>query len=91
VRYLRSEYGKNVVTLCPRERCTDDVGLTIEETIEFEALDALPPFDDSGNIAWVFEGEPTTLAVKNVGSNFTSKRDFDSHPPACRAGTESKT
>jgi hypothetical protein len=58
------EYGKNVVTLCPRERCTDDVGLTIEETIEFEALDALPPFDDSGNIAWVFEGEPTTRREK---------------------------
>ena len=31
----------------------DGVGRTIEETIEFEALDALPPFDDSGNIAWV--------------------------------------
>ena len=56
MRSLRSEYGKNVVPFCPTERCT--VGLTIEETIEFEALDALPPFDDSGNIAWVFEGEP---------------------------------
>ena len=64
MRYLRSEYGKNVVPLCPRERCTDGVGLTIEETIEFEALDALPPFDDSGNIAWVFEGEPTTRREK---------------------------
>src|ERR1700682_151003 len=35
-------------------------GLTIGEIIEFEALDALSPFDDSGNIAWAFEGEPTT-------------------------------
>jgi hypothetical protein len=35
-------------------------GLTIEETIEFEAIDALLPFDDNGNIAWSFEGEPTT-------------------------------
>jgi hypothetical protein len=34
--------------------------LTTEETIECEALDALPPFDDSGNLAWTFEGEPTT-------------------------------
>jgi hypothetical protein len=35
-------------------------GLTIEETIEFDAIDALPPFDDNGDIAWIFEGEPTT-------------------------------
>jgi hypothetical protein len=35
-------------------------GLTIEETIEFEELDALPPVDENGNIAWTFEGEPTT-------------------------------
>jgi hypothetical protein len=35
-------------------------GLTIEETVEFEAIDALPPFDDNGNIAWTFGGEPTT-------------------------------
>jgi hypothetical protein len=35
-------------------------GLTIEETIEFKAIEALPPFDESGNIAWTFEGEPTT-------------------------------
>ena len=33
-------------------RChTDSAGLTMEETIEFATLDALPPFDDSGNIA----------------------------------------
>jgi len=38
--------------------------LTIEETIEFEALNALPPFDDSGNIAWEFEGEPITRHEK---------------------------
>jgi hypothetical protein len=62
VRSPRSEYGRNVVPFFPTQRCT--VGLTIEETIEFEALDALPPFDDSGNIAWVFEGEPTTRREK---------------------------
>ena len=39
-------------------------GLTIGEIIEFEALDALPPFDDSGNIAWAFEGEPTSRREK---------------------------
>jgi hypothetical protein len=64
VRSLPSEYVTNVVRFCPRERCRDGAGLTIEETIEFEALDALPPFDDSGNIAWVFEGEPTSCREK---------------------------
>jgi hypothetical protein len=39
-------------------------GLTIEETIEFKAIEALPPFDENGNIAWIFEGEPTTRREK---------------------------
>jgi hypothetical protein len=64
VRSVGSEYGQNVATFSLKERCTDGAGLTTEETIEFEALDALPPFDDSGNIAWVFEGEPTTRREK---------------------------
>ena len=68
VRCLRSEYGNNVVTLSSRRfprRChTDSAGLTVEETIEFKALDALPPFDDSGNIAWTFEGGPITPREK---------------------------
>jgi hypothetical protein len=39
-------------------------GLTIEEAIEFEMLDALPPFDDRGRIGWIFEGEPTSHREK---------------------------
>jgi hypothetical protein len=46
------------------DRHTDSAGLTMEETIEFGALDALAPFDDSGNIAWSFEGGPTTRREK---------------------------
>jgi hypothetical protein len=34
--------------------------LTTEEAKESDILDALPPFDDSGNIGWIFEGEPTS-------------------------------
>jgi hypothetical protein len=69
LRSLPSEYGDNVVTLSTPQRfvrrCyTASAGLTTEETIEFEALDALPPFDDSGNLAWTFEGEPTTSREK---------------------------
>jgi hypothetical protein len=33
--------------------------LSPREHLEFEALDVLP-FDDSGNVAWAFEGEPAT-------------------------------
>jgi hypothetical protein len=61
-RPLRSEFGSNVVTICPKER--SGAGLTIEEAVEFEVLDALPPFDDSGNIAWTFEGGPITSREK---------------------------
>ena len=35
-------------------------GLSAEEAEEFAAIDALPPFDAAGNIAWVFQGSPTT-------------------------------
>ena len=38
--------------------------LTIDEAREFEMLDALPPFDDYGNIGWIFEGEPTSRREK---------------------------
>ena len=38
--------------------------LMMEEAAEFEMLDALPPFDDCGNVAWVLEGEPTTRREK---------------------------
>jgi len=36
VRSLPSKYVTNVVRFCPRERCRDGAGLTIEETIEFQ-------------------------------------------------------
>lgn len=39
-------------------------GLSVEETIEFEALEALPPLDDNGNVGWTPEGEPTTPREK---------------------------
>ena len=69
---LHSDYGNNIVAFSSRghfpRRCqADSAGLTMEETIEFEALDALPPFDDSGNIHLKVGRRP---AAKNVGSNF---------------------
>jgi hypothetical protein len=40
------------------------IGLSIEETLEFEKLEELPPLDDSGRIAWSDEGVPTTIREK---------------------------
>jgi hypothetical protein len=48
-------------------------GLSIEETVEFEMLDALPPFDDNGEPAWIFEGEPTTRREKRWLELYTKK------------------
>jgi hypothetical protein len=35
-------------------------GLSVKEATEFAAIDALPPFDKAGHVAWTFQGSPTT-------------------------------
>lgn len=41
------------------------IGLTIEETFEFETLDSLPALDEGGgHLAWDDEGKPTTTREK---------------------------
>ena len=41
------------------------IGLTIEETLEFETIDSVPALDDSGNhTAWDENGIPTTAREK---------------------------
>jgi hypothetical protein len=41
------------------------IGLTIEETFEFETLDNLPALDESGNhVTWDESGIPTTTREK---------------------------
>ena len=51
----------------PPHYCIDErerrvlIGLTIKETMEFLALDALPPLDSTGTwLAWSAEGAPLT-------------------------------
>ena len=73
-RSLRNGPYGNVVTLSHKRFPRRDrarmnerralAGLTIDETFEFETLDALPPFDDAGNVGWIFEGAPTTWREK---------------------------
>ena len=54
-RYFADKNGRRVL-----------IGLTIEETLEFERLDSLPALDDSGNhVAWDENGVPTT--TENAG------------------------
>lgn len=57
----REDFGRHS---CPQENRRCLAGLSFEETIEFEALEALPPLDDNGNVGWTFEGEPTTPREK---------------------------
>ena len=41
------------------------IGLSIEETFEFETLDNLPALDEAGNhVAWDEDGIPTTTREK---------------------------
>lgn len=74
VRSFRSNTFSNVVPFSsrgnfgrhafPQENGRCLAGLSVEETNEFEALEALPPLDDNGNVAWTSEGEPTTPREK---------------------------
>jgi hypothetical protein len=59
------------------------VGLTLEETIEFEAIDALPPVDESGSIAWIFEGEPTRPRERRWLELYVKQRKAAGHGPVC--------
>jgi hypothetical protein len=53
-RYFVDENGRRVL-----------IGLTIEETFEFETLDSLPALDESGNhVAWDENEIPTTTREK---------------------------
>jgi len=53
-RYFVDEIGRRVL-----------IGLTIEETSEFETLDSLPALDENGNhVAWDEKGTPTTTREK---------------------------
>ena len=70
MRSLPSGYVTNIVRFCPRERRRDGAGLTIEETIEFEALDALPLLTTAATLRG-YSRANQPVAVKNVGSNFT--------------------
>ena len=54
-RYFVDENGRRVL-----------IGLTIEETSEFETLDCLPALDESGNhVAWDEGGCPTNSREKS--------------------------
>jgi hypothetical protein len=68
-RFLRSKSDSCPITPFRKDRSSPNRvrpigGLTIEETIQFEAIDALPPTDDNGKPAWTFEGGPITWREK---------------------------
>ena len=48
-RYYINQQGQRIL-----------IGLSVEETFEFETLERLPPTDESGQAAWSAGGRPTT-------------------------------
>jgi hypothetical protein len=58
-RSSRHKPAECVIVLSERRTQRRLRGLTTEERIEFQTLDALSPIDENGLIAWTFEGGPT--------------------------------
>ena len=58
-RSSRHKPTEGVIVLSERRTQRRLNGLTTEERIEFQTLDALSPIDENGLIAWTFEGGPT--------------------------------
>lgn len=58
-RSSRHKPAEGVTVLSERRTQRRLKGLTTEERIEFQTLDALSPIDENGLIAWAFEGAPT--------------------------------
>ena len=58
-RSSRHKPAEGVIVLSERRTQRRLKGLTTEERIEFQTLDALSPIDENGQIAWTFEGGPT--------------------------------
>ena len=52
-RYYINEQGQRIL-----------IGLSVEETFEFETLERLPPTDESGQATWSAGGCPTTTQEK---------------------------
>jgi hypothetical protein len=48
------------VTIFENRQIFTPIGLTVDETAEFERLDRLSPVDHLGNCLWDFEGDPKT-------------------------------
>jgi len=64
-RYFVDRVGRRVL-----------IGLTIEETLEFERLDNPPTPDESGNrVAWGEDGMPTTITQEKRWLELYSKHD----------------
>jgi hypothetical protein len=55
--------------------------LMMDEAAEFEMLDALHPLDDFGNVAWIFEGEPTSRREKRWLELYTKLSEGSSVSP----------
>ena len=62
------------------------IGLTADETAEFERLDRLSPVDPLGNCLWDFEGDPKTPDEKRWLELYRKREAGSSTWPAAKGG-----
>jgi hypothetical protein len=80
-RYYNNKNGRRVL-----------IGLSEEETFEFEKLDASPALDETGqHMAWTAEGQPSTIREKRwlelyLKHDEAWKAWMVKHSELCRSG-----
>jgi hypothetical protein len=79
------------VTIFENRLSFTPIGLTIDETAEFERLDRLSPVDHLGNCLWNFEGDPKTPDEKRWLELYRKNEGGSSTWPAAEGGWLGRT
>jgi hypothetical protein len=74
------------VTIFENRQIFTLIGLTVDETAEFERLDRLSPVDHSGNCLWDFEGDPKTPVEQRWLELYRKRETGSSTWPAAEGG-----
>jgi hypothetical protein len=79
------------VTIFENRQIFTPIGLTVDETAEFERLDRLSPVDHLGNCLWDFEGAPKTPDEKRWLELYRKREAGSSTWPAAQGGRVGQT
>lgn len=74
------------VTIFENRQIFTPIGLTVDETAEFERLDRLSPVDHLDNCLWDFEGDPKTPDEKRWLELYRKREAGSSTWPAAKGG-----